>query len=126
VTGYLSEAEARLQATRMLPQIEAAAGSPRSTWVSGRSDEISRKVLESGLFGPGQVVRGVIAGPTADWHSWIVLGDDPHDPHALIVDPTIWSHHVGPDRAFIRVITNAGRLYIPNRVQGGGAADGGQ
>jgi hypothetical protein len=112
VTDYMREEQARRVAEEMLPEIEAAVGEPCVAW-GNRCHEMSVKVLRTGLFGPGRVVRGITAGPTGQ-HSWIVLGDDPYETYALIVDPTIWFYHRAPDRAFIHVVRNQPRLYVPN------------
>lgn len=111
MTAHMSEKQARHIAKEMLPEIEAAVGSPCVEW-GGRCHAISLAVLRTGLFGPGRMARGVTQGPTGQ-HSWIVLGEDPYEPRALIVDPTIWWYLRAPDKAFVHVVRNQPRLYIP-------------
>jgi hypothetical protein len=112
VTGYVTEEQAGRVAKEMLPEIEAAVGSPCVEW-GGKCHAISLAVLRTGLFGPGRVARGITAGPTGQ-HSWIVLGDDPYEANALIVDPTVWWYRRAPGQAFIHVVRNVPGLYIPN------------
>jgi hypothetical protein len=110
--GYMNEGDARRVAGECLPQIEEAVGSHCVEW-GGQCHAISLAVLRTGFFGPGRVTRGTTAGPNCQ-HSWITLGDDVYDPHALIVDPTIWWYHRAPEQAFIHVVRNQSRLYTPN------------
>ena len=112
MTEYLTLAQAGKVAAERLPEIEAAVGSPCVEW-GGQCHAMSLKVLKTGLFGPGRVTRGLTAGATGQ-HSWITLGDDVYDPHALIVDPTVWWYRRAPKKAFIHVVRNEPRLYIPN------------
>lgn len=50
----------------------------------------SLALLRSGELGePARVVRGVCDGVGAQ-HSWLVLGNDPWDTRATVVDPTLW------------------------------------
>lgn len=68
-------------------RIAGAIGVPLEQWGS-RCHEISLAVLRTGMFGRGRVARGTCPGVTSQ-HSWIVLGDDPYDPDATGVDPTL-------------------------------------
>lgn len=61
-------------------------GLPVGRWV-GRCHEVSLALLKTGEFGPGRVARGNARNVTSQ-HSWIVLGEDVYDEHAVIVDAT--------------------------------------
>lgn len=87
--GYLSITAARLVAMD-LPRIEEAVGEPLEQW-GFRCHEISMKVLKTGLFGPGRIVRGWATGVQSQ-HSWIVLSADAYARDAVIVDPVLWSY----------------------------------
>jgi hypothetical protein len=52
---------------------------------------VSSQILRSGLIEHGRVVRGGCPGVPGQ-HSWVVVGDNPFDPEALIVDASLWSY----------------------------------
>ena len=52
---------------------------------------VSSMLMRSGVYGRCCVARGICKGVGAQ-HSWIVLGDDPYDEFAIVVDPTLWSY----------------------------------
>lgn len=52
----------------------------------------SLALVRSGVLGDAaRVARGACAG-VGGQHSWVVVDGDPYDPHARIVDPTLWSY----------------------------------
>lgn len=51
----------------------------------------SLKLVKHGELGVCRVARGACTG-VGGQHSWVVLGDNCYDGHAVIIDPTLWSY----------------------------------
>lgn len=62
-------------------------GIPFGNWAH-QCHAISLAVVRTGIFGEGRVARGFCKGVPRQ-HSWIVLGWDVYDVHAVVVDPTL-------------------------------------
>lgn len=112
MTEYMRQEQAGRLAEEMLPEIEAAVGSPCVEW-GGRCHAASLAVLRTGIFGPGRMARGAAAGVPGQ-HSWFVLGDDPYALCVPVVDPTIWWYRRAPKRARIQVAWNDPMFYAPH------------
>ena len=65
-------------------------GRPFDAWAR-QCHAISLALLRTGRFGRGRIARGTCPG-VGSQHSWIVLGDDPYDRDAPVVDPVLWSY----------------------------------
>lgn len=85
----LSRDEARLVAGDP-GMLAADIGRPFPEWAR-RCHEISLALVRTGHFGRCRVARGGCENVSSQ-HSWIVLGNDPYDPDAIVVDPTLWSY----------------------------------
>lgn len=62
-------------------------GVPTEAWKDA-CHAISLEVVKAGLVPGGRIGRGWATGVNGQ-HSWVFVGDDPYDPYALIVDPTL-------------------------------------
>lgn len=71
-------------------QVEEAIDAPFKTWAL-QCHAISIAIVKSDLFDYARVARGWCNG-VGGQHSWVVLHEDPYDPDAVIVDPTLWSY----------------------------------
>lgn len=72
-------------------KILSAIEGPLERW-SLRCHEASLAIVRSGVLGvPCRVARGLCAGVLGQ-HSWVVVGMDCYDSHAMIIDPTLWSY----------------------------------
>jgi hypothetical protein len=75
------------EAAKAPDALAEAIGVPYEDWAN-QCHAVSLMILKTGWFGPGRMARGTAAG-IGSQHSWIVLGRDPYDSQALLVDPTI-------------------------------------
>jgi hypothetical protein len=93
MTGIYYDLE-RAQEVAGIPETLAdVIGIPYENW-TGKCHEVSKRLLDTDLFGPGRIARGWALG-VRDQHSWIVLAEDVYDPDAVVVDPTIWHNRLG-------------------------------
>lgn len=75
-------------------------------------------LVRSGWLGECRVARGSVRAGVGGQHSWVVLGDDPYDARATIVDPTLWSYNdsvegvwVGPSSVWQHRPHQAGSIW---------------